>query len=271
MVSLGAGTVIVEPMDDKKRWVFKTPYNDSTHAEATARNMKAAGLTTAGVVAISDAYGESWLKEFTKASKENGIAIVDVERYDRNDTSVVAQVLKLMAKKPAAVLVAAGGTPGVLPQVTLRERGYKGPVYQTTGITNNEFIRVGGKNVEGTLVSSGPFMVADDIPSGHPAKTAAESFKARYEKAYGTGSATAFSGIAWNAGLILDAAIEKAVKVAKPGTAEFRVALRDAMENGGAIATTDGINKMSPTDHSGYSADSAVMVTVKDGRWRLVK
>lgn len=271
MISLGAGLVIVEPMDDKKRWVFKTPFSDSTHALSTARHMQKSGVKKVAMIAINDAYGESWMNEFIKAAKSIDLPVEVVERYDRNDTSLFAQALKVMAVKPDAVLIAAGGTPGILPQSTLRERGYKGPIYQTTGITNNEFTRVGGSSVEGTLVSSGPFMVADDLPADHPVKEAAQALKKQFEEAYGDGTATAFTGIAWNAGLLLQNAIPKALSSGEPGTAEFRSALRETIENAGPVATVDGINEMSPTDHSGYGIDSAVFVTVKDGRWRLAQ
>lgn len=269
LISLGAGTVIVQPMDPTKRWIFKTPYNDSTLAEATVRHMSKAGAETAAIIGFNDAYGESWINEFNKVAKATGISVKAVERYDRNDTSVTAQVLKVMAMKPDVVLVVAGGTPGVLPQATLRERGYKGAIYQTTGIVSNEFIRVGGKSVEGTLVASGPFVVATDIPANHPAKLPAEKFKARYEQAYGAGTATAFSGIAWNAGLILEAAIPKALAKAQPGTPEFRSSLRDAIENTKNLPTTDGVNTMSTADHNGFSAETSVIIRVKDGAWRL--
>jgi branched-chain amino acid transport system substrate-binding protein len=209
------------------------------------------------------------VNEFNKAAKAKNLEVVKVERFDRNDTSVLALVLKIMSAKPDAVLVAGSGTPGVLPQATLREKGYKGPIYQTTGVTNNDFIRVGGKNVEGALVASAPFMVADDIPQNHPAKAAAMNFKKKYETAYGANTATGFASYAWDAGLLLEAAMVKAMATTTPGTVEFRTAVRDALENTKNFRTSNGINNMSATDHSGYTEDAAVLVTVKDGRWRL--
>jgi branched-chain amino acid transport system substrate-binding protein len=57
------------------------------------------------------------------------------------------------------VLIAASGTPAVLPQRTLRERNYEGKYYQTHGVANNDFLRVGGKDVEGTYLPAGPVLM----------------------------------------------------------------------------------------------------------------
>jgi hypothetical protein len=83
---------------------------------------------------------------------------------------VQAQVLKLISAKPDAVFVGASGTPAAMPQITLRERGFKGRIYQSHGVTSKEFLRVGGKNVEGALIPVGPVLVAEQLPDSHPTK-----------------------------------------------------------------------------------------------------
>src|SRR5262245_11025024 len=148
MISMAASARIVEPVDAKKRWVFKTPQNDIMMSLAVADHMAASGVKTVGFVGFSDAYGEGWYQEFTKAADLKKLKIVANERYARTDTSVTGQALKLIAAKPDAVLVAGSGTPAALPQKTLKERGYAGKVYQTHGVANADFLRVGGKDVE---------------------------------------------------------------------------------------------------------------------------
>lgn len=270
-ISLGAARSIIHPMDDNRKWVFKTPYNDATVAGATVKHMKEAGVKTVGVIAFNDAYGEGWVAEFTPIAKEAGINIVAVEKYARNDTSVTAQALKVLSAKPDAVVIIASGTPGVLPQSTLIERGYKGKFYQTTGIVNNDFIRVGAKGVEGTLVAGAPLVVADELPQGHPARDAATAFKKAYEASYGAGSVSAFAGYAWDAALLAQFALAEATKKAEPGTEQFRAAVRDAIESAKAVPTTAGPVTMSSADHNGYSADAPVIITVRDGAWKLQK
>lgn len=270
-ISLGAARAIIYPMDDNRKWMFKTPYNDATVAGATVKHMKETGIKTVGIIAFNDAYGEGWIAELTPIAKEAGINVVAAEKFARNDTSVTAQALKVMSVKPDAVVVIASGTPGVLPQSTLIERGYKGKFYQTTGIVNNDFIRVGAKAVEGTLVAGAPLVVADELPLSHPARESAAAFKKAYEGSFGAGSVSAFGGYAWDAALIAQFALAEAAKTAQPGTEHFRAAVRDAIEAAKAVPTTAGPVTMSTTDHNGYSADAPVIITVRDGAWKLKK
>ncbi|UPJ50137.1 ABC transporter substrate-binding protein [Bradyrhizobium sp. 200] len=269
MISLGASRAIIYPMDDNKKWSFKTPYNDATTAAATVKHMKSSGVKSVATIAFNDAYGEGWVKEFAPLAEKAGIKLVASELFARTDTSVTAQILKIVSGNPDAVLVVASGTPGVLPQASLFERNYKGKVYQTTGVVNNDFLRVGGKSVEGTFIAADPITVAGQLPDGHPAKSAGIGFTKRYDEAFGRGSTSAFSGYAWDAIMLAEAAIPVALKSAAPGTEAFRSALRNAIEASKAVATTAGPVTMSADDHNGYSDDAPVMITVKNGLFSI--
>jgi len=271
MISLGAAIRIVQPMDDQKRWVFKTPYNDTSVAEASVLHMVKNGIKAIGHIGFNEAYGESWLQELKKACEKHGVKILASETYSPKDTSVTAQILKIMATNPQAVMIVGAGTPAVLPQATLVERGYKGKIYQTAGVINNDFLRVGGKNVEGTLLPSGPVIVVDEIPDSNPAKKPAMNYKQKYEGKFGPGTLTTFGANSWDAMLILEQAIPVALKKAKPGTVEFRAALRDAIENVRGLPTTHGMVNMSAADHNGYAADAPVIVTITGGKWAYAK
>jgi branched-chain amino acid transport system substrate-binding protein len=269
MISMAASARIVEPQDAKKRWVFKTPQNDIMMSLAIASHMADARIKTVGFIGFADAYGEGWYNEFSKAAGLKGIQIVANERYARTDQSVTAQVLKLVGTKPDAVLVAGSGTPAALPAAALVERGYTGKVYQTHGVANNDFLRVGGKNVEGELLPSGPVLVADQLPAGHPVKKSALDYVSKYEATYGKGSVSTFGAHAWDAGLLMTAAIPVALKKAKPGTAEFRAALRDALEQVKELPGAHGIFTMSPNDHLGLDQRARVMVKIEKGAWKF--
>jgi branched-chain amino acid transport system substrate-binding protein len=205
------------------------------------------------------------------AAAAKGITVNAVERYQRNDTSVTGQALKLIAAKPDAILIAASGTPAVLPQSTLIERGYKGKFYQTHGIANRDFLRVGGKNVEGTLFPVGPMLLAEQLPDSQPSKKASLEYIKLYEAAYGVNSRSTFGGHGWDAYLLLSRAVPEAMKKAKPGTVEFRAALRDALENVKELPGVHGVFNMSAKDHNGFDGRAAVMATVEDGDWKLLK
>ncbi len=269
MISMAASAKIVEPMDAKRKWVFKTPQNDIQMSLAIASHMKDRGVKTVGFIGFADAYGEGWFGEFSKAAALKGITVVANERFARNDSSVTAQVLKLMAAKPDAILIAGSGTPAALPQITLKERGYTGLFYQTHGVANADFLRVGGKNVEGTFLPAGPVLVAQQLPSSNPVRASALEYVFAYELAYGKGSVSTFGGHAWDAGKLMAAAIPVALKKAQPGTPEFRAALRDALEATKNVAGAHGIFNMSPTDHLGLDQRARVMVKIENGTWKL--
>ncbi len=270
MISMAASARIVEPMDAKRHWVFKTPQNDIMMSLAIATHMAEHGIKTVGFIGFADAYGEGWSQEFGKAADLKKIKVVANERYARNDTSVTGQVLKLMAAKPDAILIAGSGTPAALPQKALRERGYTGKIYQTHGVANADFLRVGGKDVEGTFLPAGPVLVADQLPASNPIKKSASAYVAAYEGAYGKGTASTFGGHAWDAGHLMMAAVPVALKTAQPGTPAFRSALRDALEKTKDMAGAHGIFTMSPTDHLGLDQRARVMVEIKNGKWVYV-
>lgn len=271
MVSMAASSRIVDPVDAKRRWVFKTPQNDQQMAVVIISHMLARGIKTVGFIGFADAYGEGWWNEFSKIAEARGIKVVASERYQRTDTSVTGQVLKVVSARPDAVLIAGSGTPAALPQKTLKERNFGGAIYQTHGVANRDFLRVCGKDCEGTFLPAGPVLVADQLPNEHPVKKAATAYVAAYEKAHGKDSVSTFGAHAWDAGKLLEAAIPVALKKAQPGTKEFRAALRDALEGLKNVAGAHGIFNMSPTDHLGLDQRAAVMVQIVNGAWVMQK
>ncbi len=268
MATVGTSSV-VEPMDAKRRWVFKTTQNDDLIAAALVKHMVKTGVKTIGFIGFKDPYGENWHKVFTPMAEKAGINVVATEYYQRTDPSVTGQALKLIAARPDAVLVAGVGGPGVLPQITLRDQGYKGTIYQTHGVATDDFIRLGKDKVEGTVLAAGPMLVIDEIPDANPIKKVAQDYIAAYEKRFGQKPAT-FGANTWDSGIILQRAIPVALKAGKPGTEAFRVALRDAIEAEREIVGCQGVFNMSPTNHNGMDERARVLVTVKDGKFRLL-
>ena len=270
LTTVGSSSVI-QPMDDKKRWVFKTTQNDDLIATAVVANMTAVGIRSVGFIGFNDPYGENWYKVFAPMAAQAGIRIVASERFNRTDPSVTGQALKLISARPDAVFIAATGSPAVLPQASLQEKGYKGRIYQTHGVATNDFIRLGGKVVEGTLMAGGPMLVAADLPESNPIKAVAEGYVKAYEGKYGAGSMSTFGANTFDAGLLLQKAIPQALAKARPGSAEFRAALRDALERSREVVGVQGIFNMSPQDHNGMDQRARVMMTVKGGKWILVR
>uniref|UniRef100_Q478A8 Amino acid/amide ABC transporter substrate-binding protein, HAAT family n=1 Tax=Dechloromonas aromatica (strain RCB) TaxID=159087 RepID=Q478A8_DECAR len=271
LISMAGSAIVVEPMDDKRKWVFKTAQNDAHMATALVQHMTDKNVQTVAFIGFADAYGEGWYKEFAKIAEVRKLKIVASERYQRNDTSVTGQILKIMSAKPDAVLVGGAGTPAALPQKVLKEKGYKGLIYQTHGVANNDFLRVGGKDVEGAFLPVGPMVVAAQLSNDNPVKKSALEYVSKYEAAHGKGSVSSFGGHAWDAGVLLGSAIPVALKKAKPGTVEFRRALRDALENTKNVAGAHGIFNLTPNDHQGFDQRARVMVTIENNTWKLLK
>jgi len=268
-ISLASSIRIIDPVDAKRTWMFKTPQTDVMMAGAIVEHMTKSGVKSIGYIGFNDALGEAFFAEVDKAAKARSLPLVANERFAPKDTSVVGQSLKLIAAKPDAVIVGASGTPAALPARTLVEQGYKGKLYFNHGVANNDFLRVGGKDVENAFVPASPVIVAAQLPDNHPSKKIAQDYVKSYEAANGPGSVAAFGSYAWDACLELAQSIPQALKTAQPGTKEFRRALRDALENIKDLGVTNGVVNMSKTDHLGLDNRARVMVQVKDGKWVL--
>ncbi|HCA16964.1 MAG: ABC transporter substrate-binding protein [Alcaligenes sp.] len=269
LAPVGAASVVL-PMTEQKKWVFKTTQNDDIIAQALVKHMVDNGVKTAGFLGFNDAYGESWLSVFKTLADANDIKIVATERYVRSDTSVTGQALKIYAAKPDVVLVAGTGAAAVLPQVTLVKQGYKGQIYQTHGAALPAFLSLGGEQVEGTILAASLMLVLPEIADSNPSKPIAQDYIQRYTERYGSAPAT-FGANVFDAGLLLEKAIPGAAAKAKPGTPEFRAALRDALEQTRDLVATQGVYNMSPEDHSGFDERGRELITVRNGQWHLLK
>lgn len=258
--------------DDKRAFVFNVSQPVPLMTSAIVGDMKKQGVKTAAYIGYADGWGDMNWDIFKDMAPKAGIKVVAEERYNRTDPSVIAQVLKVVAADPDAVFIGASTTPAVLPHATLRDQGYKGVIYQTHGTVAQAFLNAGGKAVEGARMPTGPMVVADDLGDNNPIKKVAKEFIGKYQAKWGPNPVPAFAGTAWNAYLLLDAASAKALKAgSKPGTPEFRQALRDALQSGDEVVGTDGVFKYTADDHYGVDERARVMITVKDGKFRLLE
>lgn len=266
-VQLAGSPVGLPPGKDE--FVFRLPQSNTVMGYAVVEHMKKQGIKTIGFLGYTDAYGEQWLKEFGPQAEKAGIKLVAVERFARADTGVTAQALKLTAANPDAILVVASGSGAAMPQLGLVERGYKGKIYQTHAAASKDLMRVGGKAVEGTYVVSGPAVIAEQLPDSHPSKKMAIDFVQKYEKAVGVGLRNQFAGHAYDAQVALEKAVPIALKKAKPGTPEFRLALRDALETMGPTVFSHGVMNWTKADHWGYTKETGVMLKVVNGEFKV--
>ena len=252
----------------KDFWTFRLPQSNAVMAHPMVEHMKAHGVKTVGFLGYTDAYGEGWLKDFSAAADKAGIKVVAVERFARPDTSVTAQALKLSSANPDAILIVASGSGAAMPEKGVIERGYKGKIYQTHAAATRDLMRIGGKDVESTYVVSGPAVIAEQLPDSHPSKKLAIDFVQKYEKAYGPGSRNQFAGHAYDTLIVLEKVLPVALKKAKPGTKEFRAAVRDGVETMGRTVFSHGVMNWTKDDHWGFTNETGVMLKVVNADWK---
>jgi len=261
----------IELPEGRDAFTFRLPQGITLMAEGTVEHMKKSGARSFGFLGYTDAYGESWLREMSRFAAAAGLKLTGAERFARTDATVTAQALKLVAGNPDAVLVVASGSGAVMPQKALLERGYKGRIYQTYSAVAPDLLRMGGKDVEGTFGLSGPAVAADQLPDSHPSKKVALDFIQLYESKFGAGSYNQFAANIWGAKLLLDKAIPIALKAAKPGTREFRLAIKQALETMGEVVVPQGVLRYTATDHFGYDERARFVLSAQGGHWRAVK
>ena len=251
-------------------WALSIPQPPPLMVAAVVEQMQKAGIKSLGYIGFSDAWGDLVYGALSKAAAPVGIKILTDERYARPDTSVTAQTLKIIAARPDAVMTGGSGTPGALPFLALRERGFRGPIYGTHALINPDFVRVGGAAVEGVLAPTGPVIVAEQLPDSNPLKKMGLEFRAAHLKANNVASTDAFSAYSFDAWLIFADAAKRALAATPPGTPAFRAALRDELYRTKDLVGTHGVYTFNPDGNSGVDERARVIVTLEKGQWKLL-
>jgi branched-chain amino acid transport system substrate-binding protein len=252
---------------ERAKWSVVMPQPVPIMGKVLYEHMKAHNIKTVGYIGYSDSYGDLWFNDLKAQGVPMGISIVDEERFARPDTSVTGQVLKLVAANPDAILVGASGTAAALPQTELRDRGYKGLIYQTHGAASMDFIRIAGKAAEGVIMASGPVMSPETQADSALTKKPGLALDTAYEAKYGPNSRSQFAGHSYDAFELLKRVIPVALKTAKPGTVEFREAIRQALLTEKDMAASQGVYNFTEKDRSGLDDRARIILTVKDGKY----
>ena len=270
LLTAAASDVLVAPMDDKRKWVFKVVPNDQIMAEAILKFIAKTGIKSLAFIGVSDAYGEGYYKVIADLAPKLNLTLLGKEVYARGDSSVTGQVLKIISSKPDAVFIASAGTPAVLPQKALRERGYKGPIYQTHGIATDDFIKLGGKDVEGAIFAGEAYTISQDLDENDPFRKVTAQYVDAYRASHNQ-APVIFGAHLYDSIQLVANALPAALKSGKPGSPEFRSAMRDGLEKTKNVYLNNGLSNMTPNDHNGYDERSAFIIKVEGGKFRLVK
>ncbi len=263
---ISVSPVVLPPTTE--RWGIAVPQTPPLMFKAVTDRMAKDGVKNVAYIGFSDAWGDL-VYNGAKAAEDRGeVKLVANERYARTDTSVTGQVLKIVSARPDAVMNGGSATQGALPLLALAERGFKGKIYGTPALVNADFIRVGGKAAEGILVSTGPVIVAEQLPDSHFAKKPSLAFRASYLKVNGTETTDGFSAYSFDAWLIFTEAAKRAMAKAKPGTPEFRTALKDEIFATKELAGVHAIYNFKPEAAYGVDERSLVTVRLTNGVWK---
>lgn len=254
----------------KRAWVFSVPQAVPVMVSAVIDHMVANGVKTVGYIGFTDSWGDQNFNALAQLAAAKGITVTANERYNRVDTSVTAQILKILSSKPDAVFIGASGSPAVLPNVTLRDNGFEGRIYNSHGSVSRPVLQAGGIAMEGSVAPTGPLSVADELPDSYPTKKAALDFVATYEAKWGKGTRNPFAGYAWDAMLLISEAVPAALREGEPGSAQFRDGLRRALESGKDVRGTHAVYRYTPDDHEGVDQRSRILVVVKGGAYRYL-
>jgi branched-chain amino acid transport system substrate-binding protein len=270
-LSLSGSNVLIDPPAGARRWAFKMFPSEHLSNDQMLAHMKRNGVTTLGMIGFATALGDGIMGSMKVEAAKYGIGIVAEARYNPADTSVAAQALRLIQAHPAAIFVVGSATPGTTPIIELRSRGYAGPIYTVMGIASPDALRVGGRAMDGVLLSGVPVLVAEQLDDANPVKAEALRFINAYEGKYGAGSRNLFGATMWDGFALIKAAAAPALAAGRPGTPTFRTALRDAMERVKGLAGAEGIFSLTPQDHSGAEPASQVLIEIRGGGYHLVK
>jgi branched-chain amino acid transport system substrate-binding protein len=251
-------------------WTVTVAQPPQLMIDAVVERMKRNGVKTVGYIGFTDAWGDLVYNSLIKAAERNGIKVVANERYARADQSVTGQVLKIIAAHPDAVMTGGSGTPGALPYLALKERGFKGGIYGQHGLINADFVRVAGSAANDSYMPTGPVIVAEQLPDNYPTKKIALEFRNVFQKVNGAPTTDAFSAYSFDAYLVFaDAAARAMATKAQPGTPQFRAALRDAIFSTKEVVGTHGVYNFKPGDLYGVDDRARVIVQLENGKWKL--
>lgn len=259
LISCAAGIKITEPV---KKWVFKTPANDHVAAEKILIQAAKLKQKSLAIITVSDGFGSSGREQLKALAGQKGFRIVADEVYGPKDTDMTAQLTKIKAAKPDAV-ICWGTNPGpALIARNMKQLGIKVPLYMSHGVASKKFIELAGADAaEGIVLPAGKLAIFDKLAKNDPQYKLLKSYDESYRKAYGVEAST-FGGYAYDAFLLISGAM-------KMGTAPQQI--RDGLEQTRKLVSVSGIFTMSPADHNGLDLSAFEMVRVTKGDWELVK
>jgi len=248
------------------KWVFKSPQRSSTAVEKLYEHLQKANLKKIALITASDGFGKDGKGWLDKLAPKYGLSVVADESFNPKDTDMTAQLTKIAAANPDAIVCWTIGPAGAIVAKNVSQLNIKAPLFQCHGLPDPKYIELAGPASNGNMMPSTKLMAWESLPDSDPQKAVIKDFVHLYndvnkfDKQFPINT---HSGYAWDAIYIVANAMKKA------GTDPAK--LRDAIEQTKGYVGVSGTYNLTSEDHNGLGTDSMILVRIKDGKWELVK
>jgi branched-chain amino acid transport system substrate-binding protein len=258
----GDAPVVVPPF----RYTFKSPQRTSVAVQKTYSYLKKKGTQKVAIITAADGFGKDGKAALEKLAPEFGITLVMAESFQATDKDMTAQLVKIKAAAPDAIICWTIGAAGAIVAKNVKQLAIKAPLFQCHGLPDPVYVQLAGDASDGNIMPSTKLMVASQIPNSDPQKKVITEFIRLYNDVYHYDRQfpiNTHSGYAWDAIYMVANAMKKA------GTDNEK--LRDAIEQTKGYVGVSGTYTITPEDHNGLGIDSMVMVQVSKGQWKLLE
>ena len=259
-ISLGGASVIVNPV---KKYTFKTPHTDLMSIEKVYQRVGQEKLSKVGLLSGAGGYDQSCRKNANESAAASNIQIVADEQHGNGDTDLTAQLTKIRAANPDAVLYCGAGAASSIAAKNYKQLGMTPKLYMTVGVGSVAYIGGSEGAAEGTRVTGSALLAFKDLPASDPIYAATKNFVEAYEGTFKEPSSN-FGGYAYDALMLAVTALKKAGSTDKEK-------VRDALESLQNFPGVTGIYTFSPTNHLGLTSEALRVLEVRGGEFRLVR
>ncbi len=225
------------------------------------------GIKRVATLCATDSTGQTWHDETNKSAKKYGFEITS-ERFNVKDVDVTAQLAKLKAGNPQALIVGVSGAPNAVVAKNFNQMGFKIPYVTGHGNISDTFLKLMQGNEPETLLLPGAYYIVwrelpDTFPQKKLMKEFAEAFQKKFKK-----EADVYAVVGYDAARV----IAEGMRQVKPESPNDSPKLRDAIELiKNYPAVYGGTYTFSKEDHRGIKKDAALMIQVKGGKFVMAK
>jgi branched-chain amino acid transport system substrate-binding protein len=242
---------VTEVGDYVFRVCFIDPFQGTVMAKFAKETLKARRVAV--LTSVSSAYSVGLAKYFKERFVADGGEIALEQKFAEGDKDFKAQLTAIRAAGVDAVFVPGYYTEAALISRQARELGLALPLFGGDGWEAPQLIEIGGKAVEGTYYST-HYSPEDTAP-------AVQAFVAAFRARWNGETPDAMAALGYDSALVLADAIKRADGTEGP-------ALRDALAATKGFAGVTGTTNIDPARNA---SKSAVIVTIKDGRFKFVQ